>query len=441
MLTATGRTVLKEDSYKSIALSLVAFSLPLILSGVLQQLYSWADAFIIGNHEGSVALAAVGATTAIVNFFVNAITGFTLGLSILFAQKHGSGKGEEISPVMSSFLIILGTLFAILAILGSAFTKDILLFLDTTEDTITLAGDYLRIIFIGIPFLAVYNVYSAGLRALGNSRAPFYAVLISSAVNVILDIIAVVFLGLSVKGAAIATVVSQIAMTIFIIIYSRRYEELRFSTVRNGAGEGVKFGLPPMIQQTISSAGGLVLQNFMNGFGTATVAAITTAYRVDSIILLPIINLGSGISTFTAQSYGAGNKERTKRIMLSGLMLMALVSIVLSLAVIPAGGFLIRLFGASEEAVSIGDAFFRRIASFYIVFGLATAIRGYLEGIGDVVFSSIAGIISLLCRIILSYLLEPYFGNMVIAYAEMLSWLLMLALYIARAVRRPKKLS
>ena len=259
--------------------------------------------------------------------------------------------------------------------------------------------------------------------------------------NVILDIIAVVFLGLSVKGAAIATVVSQIAMTIFIIIYSRRYGELRFSAVRKGTGEGVKFGLPPMIQQTISSAGGLVLQNFMNGFGTATVAAITTAYRVDSIILLPIINLGSGISTFTAQSYGAGNKERTKRIMLSGLMLMALVSIVLSLAVIPAGGFLIRLFGASEEAVSIGDAFFRRIASFYIVFGLATAIRGYIEGIGDVVFSSIAGIISLLCRIILSYLLEPYFGNMVIAYAEMLSWLLMLVLYIARAVRSPKKLS
>ena len=312
-----------ESGYLHIILSLIAFSLPLILSGVLQQLYSWADAFIIGNHEGSVALAAVGATTAIVNFFVNAITGFTLGLSILFAQKHGSGKGEEISPVMSSFLIILGTLFTIFAVLGSVFTKDILLFLDTTEDTITLAGDYLRIIFIGIPFLAVYNVYSAGLRALGNSRAPFYAVLISSAVNVILDIIAVVFLGLSVKGAAIATVVSQIAMTIFIIIYSRRYEELRFSTVRNGAGEGVKFGLPPMIQQTISSAGGLVLQNFMNGFGTATVAAITTAYRVDSIILLPIINLGSGISTFTAQSFGARNDERTKRTFFSGLMLMA----------------------------------------------------------------------------------------------------------------------
>ena len=438
---------MKEDSYKSIAISLVAFSLPLILSGVLQQLYSWADAFIVGNTEGSAALAAIGSTTAIINFFVNAITGFTLGLSILFAQRYGSGNRSDIRKLLSSFLVILvilGLVFLILAVLGFIFTENILRLLDTTLDTFDKAYDYLRIIFIGIPFLAVYNVYAAALRALGNSRAPFYGVLISSASNVILDIIAVVFLGMSVKGAAIATIISQIAMTIFIVIYSsRKYEELRFTKPdfqKAAIIEGVKFGCPPMIQSTVSSAGGLVLQNFMNGFGTATVAAITTAYRVDSIILLPIINLGSGISTFTAQSFGARNDERTKRTFFSGLMLMATVSLLLSLVVIPAGGFLIALFGAGDEAVAIGDAFFRRIASFYVIFGLATAIRGYIEGIGDVVYSSIAGILSLLCRIVLSYVLEPYFGNMVIAYAEMLSWILLLLLYLVRAVCKSRQM-
>ena len=213
---------MKEDSYKSIALSLVAFSLPLILSGVLQQLYSWADAFIVGNTEGSAALAAIGSTTAIINFFVNAITGFTLGLSILFAQRYGSGNRSDIRKLLSSFLVILGLVFLILAVLGFMFTRNILRLLDTTPDTFDKAYDYLRIIFIGIPFLAVYNVYAAALRALGNSRAPFYGVLISSVSNVILDIIAVVFLGMSVKGAAIATIISQIAMTIFIVIYSSR---------------------------------------------------------------------------------------------------------------------------------------------------------------------------------------------------------------------------
>ena len=181
---------MKEDSYKSIALSLVAFSLPLILSGVLQQLYSWADAFIVGNTEGSAALAAIGSTTAIINFFVNAITGFTLGLSILFAQRYGSGNRSDIRKLLSSFLVILGLVFLVLAVLGFIFTENILRLLDTTPDTFDKAYDYLRIIFIGIPFLAVYNVYAAALRALGNSRAPFYGVLISSASNVILDIIA-----------------------------------------------------------------------------------------------------------------------------------------------------------------------------------------------------------------------------------------------------------
>ena len=119
---------------------------------------------------------------------------------------------------------------------------------------------------------------------------------------------------------------------------------------------------------------------------------------------------------------------------------MAAVSLLLSLVVIPAGGFLIALFGAGDEAVAIGDAFFRRIASFYVIFGLATAIRGYIEGIGDVVYSSIAGILSLLCRIVLSYVLEPYSGNMVIAYAEMLSWILLLLLYLVRAVCKSRQM-
>ena len=188
-----------------------------------------------------------------------------------------------------------------------------------------------------------------------------------------------------------------------------------------------------MIQSSISSLGSLILQNFMNGFGTQTVAAITTAYRIDTIVLLPIINLGSGISTLTAQSYGAGRTDRTRRILLAGSGVMLLVSLALTLLVIPTGGHLIALFGAGAEAVRIGSDFFLRIASFYVVYGLAMSVRGCLEGIGDVTYSSIAGIASLVFRIFLSYALADLFGNMVIAYAEAFSWLLLLGLYILRA--------
>ena len=202
--------------------------------------------------------------------------------------------------------------------------------------------------------------------------------------------------------------------------------------------EGVRFGLPPMLQSSISSLGGLVLQDFMNRFGTDTVTAITTAYRIDTLVMLPIVNLGSGISTTTAHSYGAGDEMRTRRTLAAGTVLAIVVSLLLTGIVIPTGGKIIALFGAGATAVAIGSAFFRRIACFYPIFGLITAFRGYLEGRGDLVYSSIAGMVSLAVRIIASYVMEPYFGNMSIAYAEMLSWVCLLIMYLLRFAKRRK---
>ncbi len=439
---------LSKDSqrFRDVAAELIRFSLPLILSGVLQQLYNWADAFIVGNVEGETALAAVGSTTSTINFYVMAITGFTLGLSILTAQKFGSGQTAEIPRILAGFTLLLGSVFLVLAVCGILLAYPLLSLLHTTADTIDLAGIYLRIVLAGVPFLAVYNVYSAALRGIGDSKAPFYAVLISSVTNVVLDILLVAFLRWHVAGAAIATVFSQAAMTVFLIIYSiRKYPLLRFlpgrgSLSRSILRQGFHFGTPPMVQSSVSSLGSLILQNFMNGFGTQTVAAITTAYRIDSIVLLPIINLGSGISTLVAQNYGAGKHSHTRRIFSVGTVVMVVVSLLLTLLVIPTGGRLIALFGAGAEAVQIGTRFFWRIASFYVVYGLAMAVRGYLEGLGDVTYSSAAGIIALLFRICLSYGLVAFFDNMVIAYAEAFSWALLLLLYLIRAVWRAKSL-
>lgn len=316
--------VSKQDisKFTDIAHALLMFSFPLIFSGILQQLYNWADAFIVGNIEGELALAAVGATTTVVNFYVTAITGFTLGLSILTAQKYGNCEMASISKILSTFSIFLGGVFSIFAGLGMFLTSPLLLLLRTTPDTILLAKEYLQIIFLGIPFLAIYNVYSAVLRGIGNSKAPFYSVLLSSVVNVILDIIFVAFFHWSVAGAAIATVVSQAAMTVYLIIYSiKKYDVLRFTFNKTAFNkpmflQGCHFGTPPMLQSSVSSIGSLILQNFMNGFGTQTVTAVTTAYRVDSIVMVPIINLGSGISTLVAQDYGSSQFKQAKKILL-----------------------------------------------------------------------------------------------------------------------------
>lgn len=428
----------QQNHGENIAYTLMKFSLPLILSGILQQLYNWADAFIVGNVEGELALAAIGATGTVINFFIMAVTGFTVGLSILFAQKFGSRETSLIPKILSTFSILIGVFFLLLAAVGIRLAGPMLRLLHTTPDTIHLAEIYLRIIFMGVPFLAVYNVYSAALRGIGDSRAPFLAVLLSSVVNVILDLVFVALLHQGVGGAAAATVISQAIMTVFLILYSvKQHPVLRFRPGKQSINkaaliQGLRLGFPPMIQSCVSASGNLLLQNFMNGFGTQTVAAITTAYRVDSIVMLPIINLGSGISTLVAQSHGAGDDKRARKILTVGTVIMTGVSLFLTVLVIPTGGRLISLFGVSSVSAGIGQNFFERLASFYVVFGLAAALRGYLEGLGDVFFSSIFGILSLIFRITASYALAAVFGNMIIAYAEAFSWVLLLILYLIR---------
>lgn len=424
---------------------LVKFSLPLILSGILQQLYSWVDAFIVGNVEGENALAAIGATGVIIGFFVMVMTGFTGGLGILFARKYGAAETDRLSAILSTFLFAVGGVFLVLSVAGVALSGAMLRLLNTPAEIFVLSKRYLQLSFIGIPFLAVYNVYFAALRAIGDSKAPFFAILLSSAVNFVLDVLFVAAMGWGVVGAALATTVAQILMTIFIICYAaKKHSMLRFSLSRGRTlvdrkmlREGLRLGIPPMIQSSVNALGNMVLQNFMNGFGTQTVAAITTAYRVDTVALLPVVHMGTAISTMAAQSDGAGDKKRIFRFFKAGTALAAVISVVLTLFVVFMGQYLVSMFGVGEEAALIGGNFFRRFGCFYPIYGLCMAFRGALEGIGDVAYSSVIGIVALISRIIMSYTLVGLWDNMVIAYAEGLSWCVMLLLYFVRfAVKR-----
>lgn len=428
----------KDMTRGSIARSLVLFTVPLVLSGILQQLFNWVDAFIVGNVEGELALGGVGAVTSTYNLFVMSIVGFTSGLSVLAAQQYGMGEREGLKRTLATFSLLLGGVFLAVSALGAALTPVILSLMDTPERIFPFSQQYLRVIFWGFPFLAVYNTWSAVLRGLGDSRAPFLAVLVCSLVNGGLDVLFVALLRWGVTGAAAATVLSQGAMTVFIIRYALgKYPILRFPLKREVLKkavltEGSKFGLPPAIQSGVTSFGNMLLQRFMNGFGDQTVAAITTAYRVDTVLLLPIINFGSGIATVVAQNTGAGSPERARRALKTGAVMIAGISLCLTLIIYLFGGFLISIFGLTPESVDIGRAFFRRIASFYVVYGLAMACRGYLEGLGDMVFSGLAGVAALVVRLIASYVLAGVLGRMVIAYAEALSWLALLLLYLAR---------
>ena len=412
----------------SIARAMVAFTVPLMLSGILQQLFNWVDAFIVGNVEGELALAGIGATTALYSLFVMVITGFTGGLSVLAARAYGMGEQGGLSRLLSAFSLLLGGVFTAMAALGLILTPAILRAMDTPADIFTVSERYLRIMFAGVPLLAVYNTYSAILRGMGNSRAPFLSVLVCSGVNVVLDVAFVVVLRYGAAGAAAATTVA-----------TEKYPVLRFrpgrgSVDRSVAARGSGFGLPPAIQSGTNSVGNIFLQRFMNGFGEQTVAAITTAYRVDTVLLLPVINFGSGIATVVAQNIGAGEPERARKALKTGAVMMAGISLGLTVLILVAGEALIAMFGLTQESVTIGGSFFRTIASFYLVYSLAMALRGYLEGMGDMIFSGAAGIAALAVRIVCSYAFADVFGRKVIAYAEAFSWLVLLGVYLLRYI-------
>lgn len=434
--------MVQNNDMRNILERLTAFSIPLILSGLLQQLFNWVDALIVGNIVGETALGGVGATSSLYNLFVTVLVGFTSGLSVLFAQQFGRGEHGSNTKLLANFAVLLTIAFTVITALGVAFVTPILGLMDTSESLFGYAKDYLQIVFWGIPFLALYNTYSAALRGMGNSTIPFVAVLISSITNVILDFILVAFCKFGVAGAAAATTVSQIAMTVYIVVYTViRHPELCFSPFKMSRYRGVvinggKYGIPPAVQCSVSSIGNLFLQRFMNGFDDYTIAAITTAYRVDSVLLLPIVNFSTAISTLVAQEIWAGSQETAKKIFKAGTVMMTVISLVLTGVIMLTGGVLLSMFGLGTESVGIGRNFFHTIAIFYIVNGLGMSVKGYLEGTSDLLFSGIAGICSLGIRILCSYLFVDIWENMVIAYAEAFSWVFLLIVFVWRYWRK-----
>ena len=351
---------------------MIVFSVPLILSGLLQQLFNWVDALIVGNVIGETALAGVGATSSLYNLLVTVIVAFTSGLSVLFAQQFGEGKSRESTKVLASYTVILTSLFVVISVFGIICTVPILKLIDTPQTLFLDAKEYLCVIFAGIPFLAIYNVYSAALRGMGNSRVPFIAVLISSITNAVLDVIFIVFCGAGVAGTAFATVLSQFAMTVYIVAYTiRKYPALRFSP-------------------------------------------------------------------FKFKEYHGAAGKGAKKVFKLGLGLMIVMSFILTAFIIITGRMLLGLFGLGLESIAIGERFFRTIAVFYVVNGLAMSIKGYLEGNSDLLFSAIMGICALAVRIVCSYLFVGIWGNMVVAYAEAFSWVLLVIAFSARYIYKYK---
>jgi len=407
--------------------ALLYFTIPLIISGFLQQLYAIADSVIVGNFISEEALAAVGASAPVSNIFIYVVIGLVSGYTILISQYYGAKDYDKVLKLTSTFFIFVTLFSCLLAILGFFFKNIILIWLNTPDAIMQQSIDYLSIIFIGVPFVVLYNLYSSLLRGIGNSKTPLYAIILSSIINIILDLVFINIFGWGIKGAAIATVIAQVISSIYLYLHINKYYTMFKISFKADSRdfplfyESLKLSVPRVIQSAIGSLGALLLQNIMNSFGLDVVTAITTAYKIDTLTILPIINISIAISIFVGQNVGADNMDRAKEGLKKGIIIILILAVVVTTIVVTYGFHLMKLFGVSNEVAQIGQNFFYICGVFYPVFGLQNAYSSFLQGNKDVAFTSAVNIMSLGVRLILSYALASVAGYRVIAIAEMCS--------------------
>lgn len=408
--------------------ALLYFTLPLILSGFLQQLYNIADSIIVGNYVSEAALGAVGVSAPVLNIFIFITTGMVSGYTILLSQYYGAKEYNKILKLSSSIFFFIMFFVSIFSALGYLFIDKILVLLNTPSEIFKSADDYLSIIFIGVPFLVLYNLFGAMLRGIGDSKTPLYSIMLSTSINIMLDLIFINVFHWGIKGAAVATVISQIISCIYLFIHIRKNHsmfKIAFKREYMDAGllsESIKLSMPLVIQSTVGTFGMLMLQKIMNSFGVDIVTAITTAYKIDTLTILPLINISSAISIFVAQNIGAGNMHRAKEGLKKGIIISLSISIAVTVMVVIGGYHFMKLFGVSDEIADIGQRFFYFLAVFYPVLGIEHALYAFLQGNKDVVFTSVSTMTSLALRVAMSYGLAHKLGSDIIAIAEISAW-------------------
>lgn len=396
---------------------ILLFSLPIMAGNLLQQLYNTVDGIVVGNFVSQNALAATGTAGTLAFLFLAVAIGFGNGAGIVVAQLFGAKQYDELRSAVSTALILLVGMGAALSVLGCALARPLIhgLMNVAEGEVLELAVIYFSIYAIGLVLQFVYNAVASILRAVGDSKAILYFLLVSSVVNLVLDLLFVIVFHWGVAGAAIATVLSQLGSAAVSVIYMfRKYPIFRF-----GKGEFVfkkdkcllclRMGIPSTVQQSIVSFGNVFIQRLVNSFGEAAMAAFTVGVRLENYLFVPAIGFSIGMSTFSAQNIGAGKPERVRRGARTTMLLTFGVAVVLELLSFLFASPLSTLFGVEGEALSLAVRYVRFLAYCFWIFALYIAISGMLQGAGDVIFTMSCSLISLAVRVAMSYILVGAF--------------------------------
>jgi len=433
------------------AKAIIIFAIPIIIGNLFQQVYNLVDTIIVGRFVCYEALAGVGATNGLGFLVLNFALGITSGLGILIAQFFGAADREKVKKSIGTSLLICAATSVFLTLVALLFTQKVLVLTNTPESILGYAHDYIYIIFAGITAQVAFNMAACILRALGDSRTPLLFLIVSSVLNIVLDLVFIAGFGWGVKGAAWATVISQVVSAVLCFLYAnRKYELVRldaesFRTSLSFIWKHLRVGLPMALQFSITGVGLILLQMALNDFPDTYIAGFTAANKVQNLGALTGVSLGVAVANYVGQNFGAGNISRCRQ----GVRASALMSLGVCLVV----GTLMAMFADPLTGMFVKDAepgqmaqilfasrkYMYMSALFFPFLYLLIILRNALQGIGKAFWPLMTGVLELVIRAAVAFTLPERIGYTGITLIDISAWIgAYFMLYIAYYIQMPK---
>ena len=426
-----------DMTYGDISKQLFMFTIPILLSQILQQFYNIADTAIIGRYIGTDALAAIGSTGLLISVIVNFFIGLSTGISAVIANQFGANEYDKLKKSISTSLtvsVLLGIVFTIGSLI---FMKPIINILQTPKGVYSLAIDYLKICFLGITFQLLYNIGTAILRALGNTKDPLYFLIFSCILNLILDILFIVYFGWGVKGAAIATLISQILATLLVMYKIMSLDDncklsLKQIKIYRGYTKDIFLvGLPAGLQAIFMSISSLIIQSSINSFGAEAMAGMTIFAKVEGFLYFPLFSLGLAVTGFVGQNFGAKEYERVKEGINISLKISVYTSLIFIIILNIFAPYILKLFTNDAAVIKVGLESIRIVFPSYVLYAMNQIYIGSLRGIEKTFEPMLISLFAhCIFRVIWCFVLLQYFHDMKVIYSSYsVSIVLMFVLY------------
>lgn len=424
------RDMTKGNIYNHI----VQFSIPIILGNIFQLTYNAVDSIIVGKFAGTKALAAVGTSDPIVNMLILGISGICIGASVLMSEFFGAKIYEDIKNEFATTISIGMGITAIIVILGLLLSNTILKLIQTPPEIMADANSYLKLVFIGAPFTCIYNIYSAGLRSIGDSKTPINFLAISSVLNGCLDYIFIKIFDMGVVGAGLATVFAEGISAVLCMVYVFRkvpmlhVERKHFKFNRRLINRTFSLGSITALQQCCQPFGKLFIQSAVNYHGVSVIAAFNAASKIENFALIPEQSISHSMMTFTAQNRGAKEKKRVKLALPKGLVIEIIYWIFICTIITLFKTDLMSLFGSESDhqMITEGVKYLSVMAFLYCLSGLTNGLQGYFRGLGNMSITFISTSMQITIRVIFTFILSPSMGIEGIAFASGIGWIAML---------------